>query len=339
MITLSDREKLVLYTIVKNFILTANPVSSNFISTNSYLSLSPATIRKIMVELEAKGFIYQPYTSAGRVPTTAGYRTFVDQMMKRTRLSQEEKEQIRRVISSNSGDYETVFRESTRILAHLSKQLSIIVSPHLDEGVFHRMDINRLGSNRLLLIVSIQSGIVKTIVLEIDSDIHEKQLDLLQQLLNERLYGLKLKEIRLKFKEIVNDISTEDSPLMHLFIETAEQIFNFTEENNIFFTGTHNMLRQPEFSDHQEVSGLVELLENENIIIHLLDQKNSLLNLNIIIGDEIEEQKMKNCSIIAARYKIGHVLGTIGIVGPTRMDYSHLIPLVEYTAFALTDSS
>ena len=134
-------------------------------------------------------------------------------------------------------------------------------------------------------------------------------------------------------------MSSEDSPLMHLFIETAEHIFNFTEENNIFFTGTNNMLRQPEFSDYQEVSGLVELLENENIIIHLLDQKNSLLNLNIIIGDEIEEQKMKNCSIIAARYKIGHVLGTIGIVGPTRMDYSHLIPLVEYTAFALTDSS
>jgi heat-inducible transcriptional repressor len=335
---LSDREKLVLYDIIKNFILTANPVGSNFLANNSHLSFSPATIRNIMVELEAKGFIYHPHTSAGRIPTTVGYRIFVNQMMKKARLTTQEKEKIQEAITSISGDYETVFRESTRILALLSQQLSIIISPQLADGEYNRMDINRLGNNRLMLIISIKSGIVKTIILDIKSDIPDKQIHLLQKLLNERLHGLKLKEIRSKFKKIIEDLPEKDSPLMHLFIETADRIFNFSEDNSIFFTGTHNMLRQPEFTNHKELSSVVEILEDKNIIIHLLDQRDFLDDVNIYIGEEIEEEKMKNCSIIAARYKIGEVQGTIGIVGPTRMDYSHLIPLVEFTAFTLSDS-
>jgi heat-inducible transcriptional repressor len=335
---LSDREKLVLYAVVKNFIMTANPVASSFIASHSHLSLSAATIRSVMAELEADGFICQPHTSAGRVPTSAGYRFFVDQMMRKGRLSAEEKEKIRHAVTSTSGDYESIFRESSRILAHLSKQLSIIVSPQLDEGIFHRIDITRLGSDRLLLIISITSGIVKTIIFEIDSDVLEKQLDLLQQLLNERLHGLRLKEIRTKFKEIVNDVSTKENALIHLFIDTADQIFNFSEDNTVFLTGTPNILRQPEFSDYETVSRVVELLEDTSIIIHLLDGAGSSSGLQILIGEEIEEKKMKDCSIIAARYKIGQVQGTVGLVGPTRMDYSHLIPLVEYTAVTLSET-
>jgi heat-inducible transcriptional repressor len=335
---LSDREKLVLYAVVKNFILTANPVASNFIAKHSHLSLSAATIRSIMSELETNGFICQPYTSAGRVPTSAGYRFFVDQMMRKGRLSTEEKEKIRHAVASSSGDYESIFRESSRILAHLSKQLSIIVSPQLDEGIFHRMDINRLGSDRILLIISITSGIVKTIIFEIDSDVHDKQLDLLQQLLNERLHGLKLKEIRTKFKEIVKDVSAEENALMHLFLDTVDQIFNFSEDNTIFLTGTPNILRQPEFSDYETVSRVVELLEDTSIVIQLLDRGDSAPGLNILIGEEIEEKNMKDCSIIAGRYKIGQVQGIVGLLGPTRMDYSHLIPLVEYTALTLSDA-
>ncbi len=334
---LNEREKLVLYTIVKSFILTANPVASHYISRFSSLSFSPATIRNIMAELEGKGYIYQPHTSSGRIPTSAGYRIFVDQMLKRSRLSQEVKEKIRKVMVLSSGDYENVFRESSHILAHLSKQLSILISPQLDEGIFHRMEISRLGSERLLMIISIKSGIVKTIILEIESSIPDKQLDILKQMLNERLDGLKIREIRTKFEEIVNDIRDEKSGLMHLFIDTADRIFDFSENSTIFVTGTHNFLRQPEFSNHPELYSVVEVLEDKNIIIHLLDQSGEAENLNVLIGDEINEIKMKNCSIITARYKLGEVHGTLGIVGPTRMDYGHLIPLVEYTAQTLSE--
>ncbi|MEJ2633712.1 MAG: heat-inducible transcriptional repressor HrcA [Calditrichia bacterium] len=334
---LTEKEKLVFEAIVSSFILTANPVASSFIAQNSHLAYSPASIRTIMARLEQKGYIYQPHTSAGRVPTTLGYRLYVDHMMKRARLSGTEKERLRQVLSSNTGDFESVLRESTRILAHLTHQLGIMISPHLEEGIFHRMDITRISSERLLLILSIKSGIVKTIFLEINSGIHEEQLDSLREILNERLHGLKLKEIREKFKEIVEDIRAEDSGLIHIFIRSAKQIFDFSENNEVYLTGTHNILRQPEFTDNEKISGVVELLEDKRIIIRLLGNKVSEEDLNIIIGEEIGEEAMENCSIIAARYKIDNVIGMLGIIGPTRMNYSHLVPLVEFTARVISD--
>jgi heat-inducible transcriptional repressor len=333
---LGDREKLVLYAIVKNFILTANPIASNLIAKRHLLSFSSATIRNIMADLEERGYIYQPYTSSGRIPTTAGYRIFVDQMMKKGRLSSDEKEKIRLAVNINTGDYEQIFRESSRILSQLSRQLSILISPQLDEGIFHRMEISRLSNERLLLVISIKSGIIKTIIVEIDSEVSDQQLDQLKQLLNERLSGLKIKEIRTNFREIVSDLTQDKIGLMHLFIETAGRIFDFSENSDIFVTGTANFMRHPEFTDYQQLSGVVELLENKNIIIHLLDPVETVENLNVLIGEEINETKMKNCSIIAARYKIGQVQGTLAVIGPTRMDYPHIIPLVEYTAQAIS---
>jgi heat-inducible transcriptional repressor len=323
---------------VKNFILTANPVASSLIAHSGSLSLSSATIRNIMGQLEEKGYIFQPHTSSGRVPTNVGYRIFVDQMMRKSRLSSEEKEKIRQAININAGVYDEILKESSRILALLSHQLSVIVSPHLGEGIFQRMDINRLGSDRLLLIIYIKSGIVKTIMMEIESDVPAKQLDILAKLLNERLQGLKINEIRTKFKEIVSDISPEKSQLLHLFVDSAEKIFDFSENSDVFLTGTHNIIRQPEFNDFEEISRVVEALEDKNVIIHLLDQNQMMPDINVLIGEEISDSKMKKCSIITARYKIGQVRGTLGIIGPTRMDYSYLIPLVEYTSHALSES-
>jgi heat-inducible transcriptional repressor len=335
---LTDKERIVLEAIVKNYILTANPVASSHISRLNYLAFSPATIRNIMAALEEKGYIYQPHTSAGRLPTTAGYRIFVDQMMRKNRLSKIEREKIRQAISLSSGDFENVFRESSRILAQLSHQLSIIITPQMEEGIFHRMDLNRLNSNRLLLIITIMSGMVKSIVLEIESSVPDKQLVSLRQLLNERLHGLKLKEIRSGFKEIIKDVPIENSTILHLFIEAADQIFSFSENKDIFVTGTHHILSQPEFINSGDVLRVVDVLEDRNIIVHLLDIGESPLDTNILIGDEIELNYMQNCSIITARYKIGQVQGTLGILGPKRMDYAHLIPLVECTAAMLSDS-
>jgi len=336
---LGDREKLVLYAIVKNFILTANPIASNLIAKQHLLSFSSATIRNIMAELEEKGYIYQPHTSSGRIPTSAGYRIFVDQMMRRSRLSTEEKEKIRLAVNISTGDYEQIFRESSRILSQLSRQLSVLISPQLDEGIFNRMEISRLGSERLLLVISIKSGMIKTIIVETDSDVSDQQLDHLKQLLNERLSGLKIKEIRTNFREIVSDLSQDKIGLMHLFIETAGRIFDFSENSDVFVTGTANFMRHPEFTDYKQLVGVVELLENKHVVIHLLDPSGSVSDLNVLIGEEIDEIKMKNCSIIAARYKIGQVQGTLAVIGPTRMDYPHIIPLVEYTAQAISGSS
>jgi heat-inducible transcriptional repressor len=338
MMDLNEKEKLVLEAVVKFYILTANPVASNYIAKNAHLAYKSATIRQVMAQLEEKGFICQPHTSAGRVPTTVGYRVYVDNMMKRARLSSDEKESIRRIINENPGDFDTVLREATRIIAHLSSQLGIIVSPQLEEGIFHRMDITRLSSDRLLLVITIKTGMVKTILLEIKSTIEDTYLDSLHSVLNERLHGMRLRDIRRKFREIVRDIKDEDTGLIHLFIETANRIFDFSGESEVFLNGTHYFLKKPDFSDNESISGVIELLEDKKVIIHLLDHSLVSEEINVKIGEEIEEQKMQNCSIIAARYKIGDVKGTLGIIGPTRMNYGHLVPLVDFTAHFLSDS-
>lgn len=338
MIPLKEKEKLVLELIVRFFILKAAPVSSTYISKNSSLTFSPATIRNIMASLEEKGYIFQPHTSSGRVPTSRGYRFYVDYMMHVGRLSSNQKQTIQKAVFSNAGDFETVLKEAAKILAQLSNQLSVIISPQYDNGIFHRMDITRLSSERLMLILSIKSGLVKTIFLEVKSVLEEGYLESLSKVLNERLYGLRLREVRYKFREIVQDLPDKRQGLIPLFIKAAPKIFNFSEENEVYLTGTHHILRQPEFSDYIQISGVVEMLEDKNVVFHLFGSEDPVSELKIKIGEEINERQMKRFSIISAKYRINDMSGTLGILGPMRMDYCHLIPLVNYTAHFLSDS-
>lgn len=335
---LTDREKLVLEAVVNRFITTANPVASGQVAKFGYFNFSPATIRNIMASLEEKGYIYQPHTSAGRVPTSAGYRLYVDHLMKRGRLTTAERDIIRRVVSQNPGDFENLLKEATRILARLSRQLGVLVSPHLQEGIFHRLDITRLSSDRILLILSIKSGLVKTITIELRSGISDRELQFVEQVLNERLHGLKLHQIREDLGQIVRDLRRGRNDILDLMIRNASRLFDFTDDSDVYVTGTQHILRQPEFSDRYRVSRVVEVLEDKNVIVHLLDDSTSQRGISVRIGDEIGEQKMSHCSLIAARYRIGEVAGSLGIIGPMRMNYGHLIALVDYTANLLSSS-
>jgi heat-inducible transcriptional repressor len=335
--TLSRREKIVLGEVVRHFILNGVPVSSSLIAQKSRLDMSPATIRSILSELEKKGYIYQPHTSAGRVPKTSAYRVYVDNVMKKSRLSADEKVQISLPIRQSDQELEDVLREVTRLLAQLSHQLGIIVSPRIEQGTFQRMDIISLSSERLLLVMSIDSGFVKTITLEVNSMISREKLQLVSQILNERLHGMKLADIRSKFSEIVKDIHNEESGLVRMFVQKADRLFDFEEDIDLYFTGTHHIVQQPDFSNVEKVSSVVRLLEDREYIVHLLDEETQTGPISIKIGEEIKEQQMQECSIITARYRIGFVSGILGIIGPTRMNYGKIIPLVEYTSRTITD--
>jgi heat-inducible transcriptional repressor len=335
---ISDNERLILRLIVHYFILKACPISSNYLVKNSNLSYSSASIRNIMAKLEEKGYIHQPHTSAGRVPTTLGYRFYVDNMLPIGRVSADQKESIKKVYFQNAGDFEAVLREASRILSQLSSQLGVIISPQLDEGVFHRMDLTRLNSDRLLLVLLLKTGMVKAIYLQVNSNLKDEYLDSLRNILNERLFGLKLKEIRSNFSDIMKDIQEDEEGLISLFIKAADKIFDFSDDNEVYLNGTYNMLRQSEFMDKLEISGVVELLENKKVIIHLFDEESSKGEIKIRIGEEININGMKNFSIISAKYNVNEMVGTLGVIGPMRMDYSHIIPLVNYTANFLSNS-
>jgi heat-inducible transcriptional repressor len=334
---LTQREKIVLNALIHYFISSASPVSSYQISIDKKLRLSPATIRTILADLEKKGFIYQPHTSAGRIPMTPAYRTYVNDLMKQARLSLGQRDQINNFVRNSSGELEDIMREATHILAELSHQLGIIISPSLDEGVFQRMELIGLSSERILIVISIESGLAKTITMEIPAQISREKLELINNILNERLAGMKLGDIRKLFSDIVRDLRDEETGLINIMEKTADRVFDFKEHKELFFEGTRHISEQPEFADIENFTTMIELLENPNEVIQIINKDAHNKECDIKIGQEITEKRMHHCSIITAKYKVGKISGTIGIIGPMRMDYSKLTTLVEYTAKAITD--
>ncbi len=334
---LTAREKIVLGEIVKHFIDSASPVSSTLIAQKSRLSFSPATIRNIMADLEIRGYIFQPHTSAGRVPKTRGYRAYVDTLMKKTRLSSSEKEQISDTLCPGEHEIEDILKEVSRILAHLSHQLGVLVSPKIEEGIFQRMELIPLSSDKILIIISIDSGFVKTISIEIDSMIPAEKLYLVSRILNERLSNMKIEDIRKKFASIVKDIKDEETGLVKMFSNRADRLFDFQEETELYFMGAHHIMQSPDFSDVTSISSVMEMLETRREIVDLLDKATRSKPASVKIGEEFEEEKLQDFSLITARYSIGGISGVLGIIGPKRMNYSKFISLVEYTARSITD--
>lgn len=335
--SLNNREKKILAEVVQRFITHAAPVSSSAVASNSRLGMSPATIRNVMAHLEKTGYIFQPHTSAGRVPKTPAYRVYVDEMMKQRRLTIQEKETIRDSLHQSGNTQDEVLKEVSRIMAQLSHQLSLIVTPGLDQGVFQRMEFIRLASSRMLVVITVQTGFLKTVTLEIESQVSDEQIEHLSRLLNERLHGLKIADIRQKFGEIVRGVHDRNSRLMKMIVTQADRLFDFGDRINIHFTGTHNFVQQADFSSRSAVSSVVELLETGEQLLETLDRMANPDNVAIQIGDEIGEERLQECSIITARYRVGSITGILGVIGPTRLDYSRLVPLVSFTAQAISD--
>ncbi|ACF14279.1 heat-inducible transcription repressor HrcA [Chloroherpeton thalassium ATCC 35110] len=345
---LTEREKEILGLIIQNFILTASPVGSRYLAKHSDLGLSDATIRNVMADLEERGFIAQPHTSAGRLPTDKGYRFYVDTIMMVRSLSQPERRKIDRdienIVKTAKGESSELLRETSRILGKLSQQLGFVLSPKLSAGVFEKLDIVSLSSNKIMVVLSIRSGFVKTIMLEVKSLVMQEKIDELVSNLNERLSGLTLEQIKYTFKERVAGFDDETG-LLRVFIDSAERMFtDVPDMDRLHISGTENIIGQPEFGQPEKIRGIVEMTQNENVIVHLVEdahQENYLASIKdgvkIIIGKENRDSKINDCSIVTAQYEVGDVLGTIGVIGPTRMDYAKVIRVIDYIAKRLSD--
>ncbi len=336
---LKEREKAILRFVIHQFILTANPVGSRNISKKYNIGLSPASIRNIMSDLEDTGFLDHPHTSAGRVPTDKGYRFYVDSLMDAPKLDTAAKKIIDTNLSLGQNQTEELLKITSNMLSELTSQLAMVTYPKFEQAVLQKIQIVQLSSTRILVVVSVQSGLVKTITLEIDAEVGEEQISSVQQVLNERLSGLRFSEIRSSFEERVKDFSTEKfRPIIRVFLESVDKIFTDTSTEKAIISGTKNILKQPEFEDISNFQSVVELIENKDIIIHVLDGKKNPADteVSITIGQEINDQKLSDYSMISKEYKIGDQFGTLGIMGPKRMDYSKIIAAVVYIAEQLT---
>lgn len=335
---LSDREKSILRYVVHQFILTANPVGSRNISKKSEIGLSPATIRNIMSDLEDSGLLGHPHTSAGRVPTDLGYRFYVDSLMSPSILTE-------RILKQVDSTYETEYKESeellkitSALLSQLTQQLACVTYPKLNKAVLEKIQLIKLSSIRILVVITVRTGSVSTITLEISSGIESHNLQMAERLFNERLSGLRFSEIKKSFAERVADYRDKYKPIIRLFLESVDKIFsNPDKREDAILAGATKIIKNPEFEDPEQLQGIIELIENKNVIIHLMDQrKKEDGQISISIGSENEDEQFEDYSLITKEYKMGELSGTVGIIGPKRMEYSKMVAAITYVAESLT---
>ncbi|RKY80248.1 heat-inducible transcription repressor HrcA [candidate division KSB1 bacterium] len=334
---LTEREKLVLNLIVHNFVMTVGPVSSRQLCKKYNLGVSPATIRNVMMDLEEKGYITQPHVSAGRVPTDQGYRVYVDSLMKSEKLSRKEKDIIYRDLRKVSRDIDLILQKASQVLGKVSHQLGIVLVPHFYEGIFEKLELVPISDTRTLLVISIRSGLVKTIMLELDFEISRENLETTARIINERLHGLRLKEIKETIDERLRNVSKGSPNLIHYFMRSADEVFNFENWEDFYYGGTSNILQQPEFSDHQRLEALMEVLEDRRTILQVLSRSSKEGKVTVTIGEENKLEKMRSCSVISTVYRVGNMRGVLGVIGPTRMHYAKIVPLVGYMSSMLSE--
>ncbi len=331
---LTDREKIILRYIIEDFIQTANPVGSRYISKKTDIKLSPATIRNVMSDLEDLYFITHPHTSGGRVPTDKGYRYFVNELMDIEPLKPSEKAKIKKAIDEMEAGGDDIFKETSKILGRLTKEISIVSQPYFSNGVFEKLELVSLSSTKVLVVVSIKSGLVRTLLFDVDSEINRDKLEKITRLLNEKLSGLTLKEIRTTYKDRMGDLKLEETGVLKVFVDSINKIFQDESEGmTLYFGGTVEILSQPEFGNTEDYKSLIELTDEKNVVIHVLNNLPAdINNVGISIGEESKDNKLKNYSIVSTSYSIGDASGKIALIGPKRMDYSKLISLLNYTS-------
>jgi heat-inducible transcriptional repressor len=336
---LTDREKTVLHYVVRDFIEMATPVGSRFISRRhgDVLGLSPASIRNVMSDLEELGLINHPHTSAGRIPTDRGYRFYLDMLMQKENPSDVDVESIRRSLDA-AEETEALLRETSRLLGRITHQLFVVTSPRMGNGVFEKLEMIPIVGTRIMVIISIKAGLVKTIMMEVASEIPRERLEELARFLNERLSGLTLQQIRETFHDRVRDAAGEETGLIRLFIDSVDKLFVPERTSRVHIGGTDKLIEQPEFMNPEDFRSVIELINDEEMIIHVLQKSEGAPHhVNVRVGEENEDQKLKPYSVIATSYTMGDVQGTVGVIGPTRMPYARMIPLVDYVATVISE--
>lgn len=333
---LSDREHLVLETIVRNYILSASPTGSRYLSKQKGFDLSPASIRNVMCDLEERGFITQPYTSAGRIPTDKGYRYYVDRLMKYTDLPDETKTRIRNsLVTVDHSDLHLVLEAATRALSRTTNQLGVILAPKLQSGVLNQIHLFQIQENRYLLNVAFQSGFVKTMVVELETDVPVDRLECACRILTSKFGGKSFLEMCEADDGKFGDIPDFDLGIIRLLVPSLKKILSQDQNENIFTEGQTNVLLQPEFFDRERVGAVMEIFEEKNLLMHLFETPEHEDRIFVSIGEENLKGQLQSFSIIKTKYRVGNMIGSLGVIGPKRMPYPYLISAVEYTSKVL----
>jgi len=330
---LNEREREILRATVKEFINSGEPVGSRSVSKRYGLNLSPASIRNIMADLEEKGYLHQPHTSAGRIPTDRGYRCYVDSLIERFRLSKADEARIEKCYKPSSCELEDVMRMTSKVLSAYSHYIGMVFAPKLRSAQFKRIEFIHLQSERILVVLVSQSGVVIHKVIHMDEVMNQEQLNRISARLNDMLGGLTLEEVRdLILSRMAEEKMLYDDPLRHA-VKLGQKAFEGAEEGDFYVGGTANLVSQPEFADAERMRFIFSTFEEKGRLVKILDECLRQQSVSVIIGSENQAAEIGDCSLVACPYCYRDLpVGILGVLGPKRMEYPRIMSLVEYTA-------
>jgi heat-inducible transcriptional repressor len=330
---LNARSQKILGAIVEEHIATAQPVGSRSITEHQGIGLSPASVRNVMADLEESGFLASPHTSAGRIPTEQGYRYYVDSLLRVAGLDRQKKSEIEKRYHHRGLQMAELLREASRVLSSVSHYTGLVMVPRLQATVFRHIEFVRLSSRQVLAVFVTQSGLVQNKLIEVDEDLLPGELEKITNYLNQTMSGLNIQEAQaLIVTEMAEEKALYDRLLQRAF-HLSKAALAEEEAGDVIIEGTSHFLEQPEFSDLERMKRVFRAFEQKSVLVDLLDRGLQAKGVQIIIGSETEHSEIAGCSLITAAYsgKRG-TLGTLGIIGPSRMPYSTIIPIVDYTA-------
>jgi len=335
MFMLTDRQLLVLQVIIDDFIRSAQPVGSRTLSKREEITFSSATIRNEMADLEELGFIEKTHSSSGRVPSEKGYRYYVDHLLSPQRLSKKDKTEINSIFTERIYELEKVVQKSAQILSELTNYTAIVLGPAVRENKVKSLQIIPINKDTAVAIIVTDTGHVENRTITFPESLNPSDIEKMVNILNERLVGVPLLELNDKiYKEVAmllrSHIRNYDS-----LINALTGTFDLHATDLMYFSGKTNMLSQPEFNDIQKIRSLLTMIEEKQGFYDLL--RSSKSGINIKIGRENQNVAMESCSLITATYSIGNEhLGSIAILGPTRMEYARVISLLQLTSHDMT---
>ncbi|MEO7102956.1 MAG: heat-inducible transcriptional repressor HrcA [Gemmatimonadaceae bacterium] len=336
---LNDRERMVLEAVIQTYVATAQPAGSRQLARRFNFGVSPATIRNTMSDLEEKGYLFHPHTSAGRVPTDVAYRAYVDSILPAQTFTNQDRDKLAQQISSGGSAVETILRRAAQSLGIITQELGVALGPSFDASRLDRIELVRLSSDRLLVVISVQGGGVRTIYVDARGEIADGALTEVSRVLNERLGGLTLREVRSSLAQRLRDAPAGAAELINVFVEEGEHIFDVALDSaNDVMLGAASMLAgQPEFANVDSMRRLVALTETRQYLAEVLRKRSDSSGVSITIGNEHGDPALENFTLVTAQYRVGSLNGVLGVIGPTRMPYDKIISLVTHTSQLVTD--
>jgi len=332
---LSDREKQILLNLIDYYIKSADPVGSRVIANKFKMGISSATVRNTLQDLEELGLVEQPHTSAGRIPTDIGYRVYVDYLIKPEKLTEAQKADIKQSILKEGRGVNEILGQTSKVLGEITNQLGLTISPRFEKGILKNIKLIPVTGDKVMVVVIVESGLARSLILEVEASFSDNSLIEMENIFNERLAGLTLAEIRKTIAERMADVSGQGR-LIQLVVDSRDKIWTEDKSELVHIAGTDRLLEKPEFADRQTLAKLMQIVEDGSLLYDFLSQADRE-GLIISIGKENKINEIIKCSLVTSTYRVGNITGSIGVIGPTRMPYSKLVSLVEYTAKSITE--